>query len=161
MPDTIDERSLNKGAKISIYQMLENSELALRSAESIGCHIVNVRPMDIKDGKEHLILGLVWQTIQIGLFADINLAAHPGLLRTLSDEETQDDLLRSSKEEILLRWFNYQLGKSNYTGKEITNFSDDIKDSVAYIHLLSQIAPADQEEPLSVAPLKVWLMWLN
>lgn len=154
VPDTIDERSLNKGAKISIYQMLENSELALRSAESIGCHIVNVRPMDIKDGKEHLILGLVWQTIQIGLFADINLAAHPGLMRTLSDDETQDDLLRSSKEEILLRWFNYQLGKSNYTGNEITNFTDDIKDSIAYIHLLNQIAPADQDEPMSLSALK-------
>ena len=67
MPHTIDERSLNKGAKLSIYQELENSELALRSAESIGCHIVNVRPKDIHAAREHLILGLLWQTIQVSL----------------------------------------------------------------------------------------------
>ena len=68
VPNTIDERSLNKSAKnMSIYQQLENHELALRSAEAIGCHIVNIRPKDIKDGKEHLILGLLWQTIQVFL----------------------------------------------------------------------------------------------
>jgi plastin-1 len=59
---------LNKGKNISIYQQLENLELALRSAESIGCHIINVRPKDIRDGKEHLILGILWQTIQVTQF---------------------------------------------------------------------------------------------
>jgi len=68
VPGTIDERSLNKPSKgktLSIYQKLENNELALRSAEAIGCHIVNMRPSDIMDGKEYLILGLLWQTIQV------------------------------------------------------------------------------------------------
>ena len=65
-PNTIDERSLNKGkAAMTIYQQLENLELALRSAEAIGCHVVNIRPKDIRDGKEHLILGLLWQIIQV------------------------------------------------------------------------------------------------
>ena len=65
VPNTIDERSLNKGSKMLIYHELENLELALRSAESIGCYIVNVRPSDIRDSKEHLILGILWQTIQV------------------------------------------------------------------------------------------------
>ena len=64
-PNTIDERSLNKGKAMTIYQQLENLELALRSAEAIGCHVINVRPKDIRDGKEHLILGLLWQIIQV------------------------------------------------------------------------------------------------
>lgn len=67
MPDTIDERSINKG-KLSIYQQLENLELALRSAEAIGCHVINIRPKDIRDAKEHLILGLLWQIIQVDIF---------------------------------------------------------------------------------------------
>ena len=50
---------------MSIYQKLENLELALRSAEAIGCHVVNIRPNDINNAKEHLILGLLWQIIQV------------------------------------------------------------------------------------------------
>ena len=64
MPNTIDERSLNKGEMI-IYQQLENIELALRSAEAIGCHVINIRPKDISEGKEDLILGLLWQIIKV------------------------------------------------------------------------------------------------
>lgn len=50
---------------MSIYQKLENLELALRSSEAIGCHVVNIRPSDINNAKEHLILGLLWQIIQV------------------------------------------------------------------------------------------------
>ena len=65
MPKTIDERAINRGEKITIYQQLENLELALNSAEAIGCTIINVRPSDIREGKEHLIMGLLWQIIQV------------------------------------------------------------------------------------------------
>jgi plastin-1 len=63
--NTIDERAINKGKSITIYQQLENCELALNSAEAIGCHIVSIRPSDIRDSKEHLIMGLLWQIIQV------------------------------------------------------------------------------------------------
>jgi plastin-3 len=152
VPKTIDERSLNKG-KINNYQQLENLELALRSAEAIGCHVINMRPSDIKEGIEHLILGLLWQIIKIGLFSEINLTHHPGLVFLLKDGETKEDLLKLTKEELLLRWMNYHLAKSGYTGKEVKNFSSDIKDSVAYTYLLKQIAPHDTKPPLSLAPL--------
>jgi plastin-1 len=65
VPNTIDERAINKGKSITIYQQLENLELALNSAEAIGCHIVSIRPSDIRDCKEHLIMGLLWQIIQV------------------------------------------------------------------------------------------------
>jgi len=125
----------------------------LRSAEAIGCHVINVRPKDVRDGKEHLILGLLWQIIQIGLFSEINLAHHPGLVFLLKDGETKEDLLKLTKEELLLRWMNYHLAKSAYPGKEVKNFTTDIKDSVAYIYLLKQIAPNDIRPPVSLAPL--------
>lgn len=152
VPKTIDERSINKG-KINNYQQLENLELALRSAEAVGCHVINIRPNDIRDGKEHLILGLLWQIIQIGLFSEINLAHHPGLVFLLKEGETKEDLLKLTKEELLLRWMNYHLAKSGYPGKEVKNFTNDIKDSVAYIYLLKQISPNDQRPPLTLAPL--------
>ena len=50
--------------------------------------------------------------------------------------------MRLSPEEILIRWVNYHLARSN-CGRQIANFTGDIKDSVAYIHLLHQIAPQE------------------
>ena len=63
-PDTIDERTINKG-KMSIYQKHENLTLALNSAQSIGCNIVNIGPEDLQQGKPHLVLGLLWQIIRV------------------------------------------------------------------------------------------------
>ena len=53
------------GRKLLIYEELENLELALRSAETVGCHVINIRPNDIRDGREHLILSLLWQIIKV------------------------------------------------------------------------------------------------
>lgn len=153
VPKTIDERSMNKQKNLSIYQKLENLELALRSAEAIGCHVVNIRPNDINNAKEHLILGLLWQIIQIGLFSEINLAHHPGLVLLLRDGETKEDLLKLTKEELLLRWMNYHLTRSDYQGKEIKNFSSDIKDSIPYTYLLKQISPGNLSPPVNLNPL--------
>jgi plastin-3 len=152
-PHTIDERSLNKGKSMMIYHELENLELALRSAEAIGCHVINIRPKDIKDGTEHLILGLLWQIIQIGLFAEIDLIHHPGLALLLGEDESREDLLKLTKEELILRWMNYHLAKSDYSGGKIRNFGNDIKDSVAYTYLLKQIAPANYSPPITVNAL--------
>ena len=72
MPDTIDERTINKGDKISVYKQHENHVLALNSASSIGCNIVNIGAQDLMDGKQHLVLGLLWQVIKVWMFHEIN-----------------------------------------------------------------------------------------
>jgi len=141
VPDTIDERTINK-SNLSVYRRHENLVLAVTSASSIGCSTVNIGPSDLAEGKKHLVLGLMWQIIRIGLLSDINLAHHPGLVNLLFEGETIEDLMRLSPEQILLRWVNYHLARSN-TDKRIHNFGEDIKDSEAYVHLLHRIAPAD------------------
>jgi len=52
--------------------------LALNSASSIGCSIINIGAQDIAEGKPHLILGLIWQVIRIFLFAKIDLMKTSG-----------------------------------------------------------------------------------
>lgn len=141
-PGTIDERTINKG-KLSIYQMHENLTLALNSAQSIGCNIVNIGPEDLHNGKPHLVLGLLWQIIRIGLLSDINLHEHPGLAALLGEDESLEDFMKLSPEQILIRWVNYHLARST-CGRQISNFTSDIKDSVSYIHLLHQISPRDK-----------------
>jgi len=122
--------------------MHENLTLALTSAQSIGCNIVNIGPEDLQAGKPHLVLGLLWQIIRIGLLSDINLHEHPNLAAMLLENESLEEFMKLSPEQILIRWVNYHLARST-CGRQVTNLTSDIKDSVVYIHLLHQIAPKD------------------
>lgn len=69
-PDTIDERAINKETiknNLTVYKKLENLTLALVSSQSIGCNIVNIDAHDLDKGKPHLVLGLLWQIIRVGI----------------------------------------------------------------------------------------------
>ena len=79
---------------------------------------------------------------QYGLLANIDLHNHPGLAALLMEGETLEEFMKLSPEQILIRWVNYHLARSN-CGRQIANFTSDIKDSVAYVHLLHQISPPD------------------
>lgn len=76
--DTIDERTINK-KKLTPFTIQENLNLALNSASAIGCHVVNIGAEDLKEGRQHLVLGLLWQVIKIGLLADIELSKNEGV----------------------------------------------------------------------------------
>nr|XP_005010912.1 plastin-1 [Anas platyrhynchos]XP_012964741.1 plastin-1 [Anas platyrhynchos]XP_012964747.1 plastin-1 [Anas platyrhynchos]XP_027320309.1 plastin-1 [Anas platyrhynchos] len=137
-PDTIDERAINK-KKLTPFTISENLNLALNSASAIGCTVVNIGSQDLQEGKPHLVLGLLWQIIKAGLFADIEISRNEALIALLNEGEELDQLLKLSPEELLLRWVNYHLTNAGW--QKISNFSQDIKDSRAYYHLLNQIAP--------------------
>ncbi|XP_061426452.1 plastin-3-like isoform X1 [Lethenteron reissneri] len=153
VPDTIDERTINK-KKLTPFTIQENLNLALNSASAIGCHVVNIGAEDLREGKPHLVLGLLWQIIKIGLFADIELTRNEALIALLRDGESLEELMKLSPEELLLRWVNHHLENAGWN--KISNFSSDIKtvadfcnaikDSRAYFHLLNQIAPKGDKE---------------
>lgn len=60
----MDERAINKG-KLNTFTMHENQTLAINSASSIGCSVVNIGPQDLIEGRPHLVLGLLWQIIKV------------------------------------------------------------------------------------------------
>ena len=68
---------------------------------------------------------------QIGLLADINLQAHPELVRLLLPGEDLAALLRLPPEQLLIRWVNYHLAAAG-SDRRIANFGKDIKDSIPY-----------------------------
>ncbi|CAK7906451.1 fimbrin [[Candida] anglica] len=152
VPDTIDTRVLNlPGAKkktLNNFQMSENANIVINSAKAIGCIVVNVHSEDIIDGKEHLILGLIWQIIRRGLLAKVDIKHHPELYRLLEEDETIEQFLRLPPEQILLRWFNYHL-KNAGSQRRVANFGRDISDGENYTVLLNQLQP----EHCSLAPL--------
>ncbi|KAF0551543.1 Fimbrin [Gigaspora margarita] len=143
VPDTIDERVLNipnKGKKINKFQMTENNNLVIFSAKGIGCNVVNIGSVDLIEGREHLILGLIWQIIKIGLLNKIDIKHHPELYRLLEDDETLEQLLKLPPDQILLRWFNYHLKAAKWN-RRVGNFSKDISDGENYTILLNQLSP--------------------
>uniref|UniRef100_A0A8C2YAY9 Plastin 1 n=1 Tax=Coturnix japonica TaxID=93934 RepID=A0A8C2YAY9_COTJA len=142
VPDTIDERAINK-KKLTPFTISENLNLALNSASAIGCTVVNIGSQDLQDGKPHLVLGLLWQIIKVGLFADIEISRNEALIALLNEGEELDQLMKLSPEDLLLRWVNYHLANAGW--QKINNFSQDIRDSRAYYHLLNQIAPKGGE----------------
>jgi plastin-1 len=152
VPDTIDMRVLNKpvGKKaLNAFQITENNNIVITSAKAIGCSVVNIGSSDIAEGREHLILGLIWQVIRRGLLAQVDIKLHPELYRLCEEGETIDDLLRLTPDQLLLRWFNYHLKAAGWK-RRVNNFSRDVSDGENYTVLLNQLKP----DECSLAPLQ-------
>ncbi|CAE6461928.1 unnamed protein product [Rhizoctonia solani] len=152
VPETIDTRVLNvpKAKKgLNAFQMTENNNIVITSAKAIGCSVVNIGSSDIAEGREHLILGLIWQIIRRGLLSKIDLKNHPELYRLLEEDETVEDLLKLPPDQLLLRWFNYHLKAAGHKRK-VNNFSRDVADGENYTILLNQLKPNE----CSRAPLQ-------
>lgn len=159
VPNTIDTRVLNmpgqKKKSLNNFQMSENVNIVINSAKAIGCVVVNVHSEDIIDGKEHLILGLIWQIIRRGLLSKVDIKYHPELYRLLEDDESLEQFLRLPPEQILLRWFNYHL-KNAGSQRRVANFSKDISDGENYTVLLHQLQPEHCDlSPLQTSDLAV------
>lgn len=160
VPDTIDERVLNKPSvkagkakPLNAFQMTENNNIVITSSKGIGCSVVNIGPQDLSEGREHLILGLIWQIIRRGLLSKIDIKIHPELYRLLEDGETLEEFLRLPPDQILLRWFNYHLKAAGW-GRRVGNFGKDVSDGENYTVLLNQLKP-DQctRDPLNTRDL--------
>jgi plastin-1 len=152
VPDTIDTRVLNTPTArrpLNAFQITENNNIVITSAKGIGCSVVNIGSSDISDGREHLILGLIWQIIRRGLLAQVDIKLHPELYRLCEEGETVDDLLRLTPDQILLRWFNYHLKAAGWK-RRVNNFSRDVSDGENYTILLNQLKP----DECSRAPLQ-------
>lgn len=151
VPDTIDTRVLNfpkKGKALNNFTISENANIVINSAKAIGCVVVNVHSEDFIEGKEHLMLGLIWQIIRKGLLNKIDIKLHPELYRLLEEDETLEQFLRLPPEQILLRWFNYHLKAAGWA-RRVTNFSKDVSDGENYTVLLNQL-----DSQCSLAPLQ-------
>ena len=136
---TIDERVINKKENMNVFQQVENLNLAISAAKSIGLNCIGLNYDSIMDGKNYImVLGLMWQVVKLVVMRNIQLKHHPELIRLLNPGEQLSDLLKLSPEQLLLRWFNYHLKQAGYD-KPIKNFSGDVKDSEKYTILLNQL----------------------
>lgn len=139
-PDTIDVRVINTKKNKNAWEKNENLQLAIQSAKGIGCRVVNITPETLGKGLPHIVLGLVWQIIKLGLMADISLQETPALVCLLKEGEDIKSLMKLTPEKLLIRWVNYHMEKAG-SDRRISNFASDIQDSVVYTILLNRICP--------------------
>ncbi|GMH11004.1 hypothetical protein Nepgr_012845 [Nepenthes gracilis] len=140
VPGTIDERAINTKKDLNPWERNENHTLCLNSAKAIGCTVVNIGTQDLVEGRPHLVMGLISQIIKIQLLADLNLKKTPQLVELVEDSNEVEELMGLSPEKVLLKWMNFHLKKAGYQ-KQVTNFTNDLKDGEAYAHLLNVLAP--------------------
>ena len=140
-PGTIDERVINlKHDKDDVMSKVENINLGISAAKSIGCPVNDINNEDFLKGKKDKMLQILGDVSKQIILKDINLKNYPQLVRLKKDKEENSDLLKLSQEDLLLRWFNYHLKKGGYD-KEVTNFGEDIKDGEKYTILLNNLDP--------------------
>ncbi|KAM9966476.1 hypothetical protein ACTFIR_006692 [Dictyostelium discoideum] len=140
--------------KMNPFEMIQNQNIVIKNAIEVGCIIVNIGAQDLMNATPYLVLGVIWQIIKQGLLSKVNQNANE-ILEILFEEDsvkevdnTQNQSDEHSAEEILLRWVNYHLEKEGCE-RRISNFSDDIQDSVVYSHLFHQLVPIEFENLVS------------
>ena len=151
-PDTIDMRCVHTGAvkPLSVFEVVENLNMAINAAVAIGCRVVNIGPDDVMSGSPHLVLGLLWQIVKAAIMAKINLKANPELVALLG-EEGEDDieaikaLNALAPEKVLMKWLNYQVQRVAPEAKDVNNFGVALKDCTVYANLLMAVAPDEQQ----------------
>jgi hypothetical protein len=110
-PDAFNMSKVNLKPK-NVYQKVENLNIALKAAQKIGCHIVNIGTQDFVDGRQIPILGLFWQIIRILLLCNISIKHYPELVVLLKENETLNEFTKLPSEQILMRWMNYLLRRA-------------------------------------------------
>ena len=138
-PGTVDERVIVKDPGMKQEDKLNNLNLTINSAKSIGCFI-EATPDDVLYEVRTKDVDLLYQILKQIALKKISVQDFPQLLRLKEGKETDEELLTFGPEDFLKRWFNHHLTKANHPNK-LNNFSDDVKDSEKYTILLNQLDP--------------------
>uniref|UniRef100_A0A6B2KXY9 Calponin-homology (CH) domain-containing protein n=1 Tax=Arcella intermedia TaxID=1963864 RepID=A0A6B2KXY9_9EUKA len=129
-PSVIAINKLNEDPK-NQFEINENLDVAIEAAKRLGCSIINIGPSDICEGRKHIVLGLFWQIVRVGLSKSI---------ASISAQVNTDVSISLPPEQILLMWINNHI-KVAGINKVITNFGEDLKDCEVLTRLLHQLEP--------------------
>ena len=138
-PGTVDERVIVNEPGMTRDDKLNNLNLTINSAKSIGC-LIDTTADDVLDEIRTKDIDLLYQILKPIALKKVSVQDFPQLLRLKEDKETPEELLTLGPEDFLKRWFNHHLGKANHPNK-LNNFSEDVKDSEKYTILLNQLSP--------------------
>ncbi|KAJ3292371.1 hypothetical protein HK104_005337 [Borealophlyctis nickersoniae] len=141
MANAVDMRQVRPHPKTNIH-MLENGAVLLDACKNVGLQVHNIGPEDIVNGVPHLLLGLIWQIIKLGLVSKVK-ANHLTRTGISSTDAAANEVLTTpdSHEAILLSWVNDHLRAAGCPRK-IENFSSDLADCECYAYLIARVGAA-------------------
>lgn len=139
-PGTISERSICTKENKNTFEIAQNHIAAIEAATKLGLKVINIGPSDLMAGTPHLILGLLWQVIRMGIMDKVSIHSHPEMIALLEEGEDVSTFVNLAPEETLLRWFNHHLKRAGHP-RRVANFSGDLADSENYLVLLNQLSP--------------------
>ncbi|CAL6001268.1 Putative_plastin [Hexamita inflata] len=144
------------GKKLNIYQSNDNFSKCIKACELIGLKIVNIGASDLKAGKQHLILGMLWQIIRMGLNNKLVHSQHDRQqMENGGDSSKPLDAVanQSEFEQLILQWVNEQ------TDSTVQNMGKDFSDGTVMLKLMAKLAkdnlidvPFELEQELQKSP---------
>ncbi|KAM0687372.1 fimbrin [Conglomerata obtusa] len=98
--------------KKNLYESTANLSLVLHAVKRLGIKLINIGPEDILYENKCLVLGLLWQIVRYDVSKGSSFAKKPELMSLLDENESIDDILTKTPEEICLRWINFHLSNA-------------------------------------------------
>ena len=138
-PDAINIDEIKKNEDMNIYDKYENLNKDIEGAKKIGVPS-ETNSDDILDKnkeRDNDLLGDILARINVPKKV---IKENKDTEQLCKEGETVDDVAELPIDDFLKRWFNHHLQKANYPN-ELTNFSDDLKDSEKYTILLNDLSP--------------------
>lgn len=129
---------LSPQEEISKFQKVENQNLVLEVAPSVGCQLVGIGASELADGSQQPLLALLWQLIRQDVTKRLNVMHSLRLIALKEESESVVDFMKLPPQQLLLRFVNYNL-KATKTKKVVANFSEDWKDGEAFCYLIKNI----------------------
>ena len=139
-PDTVNMDEIKKNDDMNVYDKYDNLNKGIEGAKKVGV-ASETNADDVLDKNKERDNDLLGD-----LLARINvpknvIKENKDTEKLCNEGETVDDVANLPIDDFLKRWFNQHLKHAEYPN-EVTNFSDDLKDSEKYTILLNDLSPA-------------------
>jgi plastin-1 len=145
-PDTINEDEIKKNDDMNIFDKYDNLTKAIEGGKKVGVSS-ETNADDVLDGDKERDNDLLGDLLARLTVPKKVIKENPESQQLLNEGETVDELADLPINDFLKRWFNKHLKNANHPD-EVTNFTDDVKDSEKYTVLLTDLSPQFDKSPL-------------
>ena len=145
-PDTVNMDDIKKDEDMNVYDKYDNLNKAIEGAKKVGVPSeTNADDVLDKDKeRDNDLLGDILARINVPKSV---IKENKDTPKLCNEGETVDDVADLPVDDFLKRWFNHHLKNAQYPN-ELTNFSDDLKDSEKYTILLNDLSPTNDKSAL-------------
>ena len=138
-PDTINMDEIKKNDDMNIFDKYDNLNKGIEGAKKVGVPSETNADdvLDKNKERDNDLLGDILARINVPKSV---IKENKDTEKLCKEGETVDDVANLPVDDFLKRWFNSHLQNAGYPN-ELTNFSDDLKDSEKYTILLNDLSP--------------------